>query len=449
MTNFTFTLNQTTSYYLQLYQFIKQKIDEGHLQSDEKLPSKRELATHLGLSINTVMNAYHLLLDEGYIYSKEKKGYFVSKQDLITTHQTHITIKQPKEKFFYYDLTTRNSSSLPHPYNQFQKCYKEVLQNRQYLLESPIEGMESLRNAISRHLLENRGIKVDAKQILIGTGLEMLEKLFPLLVFDSLAIENPGYHKLASLLKYTKCQIEYLPLDEDGVTIPKHSQLLYTTPFNQFPTGIKMSISRKKELIKWAQKNHSFIIEDDFDAEFRISGAPTTALYSLSPDHVIFFSTFSTTLFTGLKIAYMILPKNLYDSYVHYYEDYTNPVSTIQQCVLTQFIESGCYARHLNHLKKSFILKRQIIIDALKDLKCITLDTQKNYLTMLIELNEDIPLEKFLLDLSYNKIKMNRLSDYDIEHKSLRTFMIGYTNLSEDELKDALNCLKNCLLRYE
>lgn len=286
---------------------------------------------------------------------------------------------------------------------------------------------------------------VSEQQIIIGTGLEMLEMILPLLNSASYALENPGYHKLSSILLNNGYQIEYVSLDQEGATIPKQSNILYTTSFNQFPTGIKMTIARKKELIQWAKSKNGFLIEDDFDADFRINGTPTTSLFTLCPDRVIFFSTFSSTLFSGLRLSFTILPEKILAAYQKRYSNYTNPVSSLQQQIVNHFIECGSYARHLNRVKNQLNKKRALIINKLKGCPELKIDTKKNFLSLMISLKSEQHADSLKSKLYQQKIKINSISDYDIEHKPSKVLLIGYTNISIEKLQDALEIIKNTL----
>lgn len=447
MVNFTLELDRDTPYYLQIYKTIADRINQGAIQSLEKLPSKRKLAKHLNVSTNTVLNAYNLLLDEGYIFSQEKKGYFVSQQQQLTMVPKIASLPPQIKDDYLFDLTTQNTMEKDFSFAGFQKCVRASLAEQSYVFKSPLEGLETLRKAIAEHLLENRGIQTNYQQIIIGNGLEMLATLFPLLNASSYALENPGYHKLAKLLENHHLQVEYVDLDENGVQLPKESTVLYTTSFNQFPTGKKMSIRRKKELIQWTtQKNH-YLIEDDFDAEFRINDGPTTALYTLNPQKVIFFSSFSSTLFSGARIAYMILPQNVLEDYQTRYIGYSNPVSSLDQTIVFHYLQSGEYAKHINRLKNRYLKKRQMIQELLKDSKNIKIDFKKNYLSMLIHVAPTISMEAVLSSLQEQKIKINTIATYDVKHRESHTIIVGYTNIDEEQLKKALTILKEKIER--
>ena len=430
-------LNDKKPKYLQIFNSIKEMINSNKLKANEKLPSKRALALDLNVSLNTVINAYLLLLDEGYIYSKEKSGYYVTNQPIITIANKNNIIQIENKNDIIYDFSTENVSNFNS--KNYYKIVKEILIEEKYLNKTNILGDITLRRAIKKHLETNRNINISEGQIIIGSGMEMLEDILPLCEIDNITLENPGYHKLELLNNRLSYKLNYQELDDEGVTIPEYRTILYTTPFNQFPTGIKMIISRKKALASYLIKTNSIIIEDDFDAEFRINSNPTTSIINLAPNNVIFFSTFSTTLFPGLRIAYTILPKYLIEKYINRYQGYSNNVPTLNQLSLARFIDEGYYASHLNRKKRDYIKKRNYIIELLNKYN-IKYDEKKNYLSIIIELNINNEAD-FIEKLRLNKIKLIPLSNYDKYHNSSNKYILGYTNIKYEDIDKGIKLI--------
>lgn len=421
--------------YLELYEQIVKMIDEGSLKANEHLPSKRNMAINLNISLSTVINAYELLADEGYIYTVEKKGYFVSEMPFCHQNKPKLEIENTKSIEYEYDFTTQSVSGFNSLH--FKKILKDLSNSNDYLDKSPLLGRLDLREAIANHLAQNRAINTSPANIVIGSGLEMLENIIKLLDCDNITLENPGYHKLSIIGSNNNYKINYIALDDEGVLVPEYKTILYTTPFNQFPTGIKMSIKRKKELISNAIKTNSYIIEDDFDAEFRINQAPTTSIYSLSNTNTIFFSTFSNTLFPGFRLAYAILPDEILKKYLNVYKNYTNPVSSLTQIILKEFINTGGYAAYINKRKKELISKRNICVQKLENYGSI--DLKKNYLSLLINVNKDT--NKIIEKALENKINIQSLKNFDTLKKETNTLIIGYTSIDISDLSKALDKL--------
>lgn len=425
--------------YIQIYEQVAEMINTGHLKNNEKLPSKRDFALSLNVSLNTIINAYNLLLDEGYIYTKEKKGYYVTNQPILTKSTKVLVEEAPLENKIKFDFTTQNVEKFTN--QNWKKMIKNVLDSNSYLHKSPLKGDIGLRKAICKHLYENKGIQTNYNQIIIGSGMEMFEQILSVINYDSITLENPGYHKLSYIAQNLNINISYLPLDNEGVLVPKHKTILYTTPFNQFPTGIKMSITRKKELIHWAKATNSYIIEDDFDAEFRINSAPTTSLYALDNEHIIFFSTFSTTLFPGLRISYAILPQKLLRDYELKFKAYSSFVATFEQIVLKEFILQGYYASHINRRKKLYLKKREACILTLSKYKNISIDTKRNYLSILIKLNTNLEDNYIIENLKEKGIYIQALSNFDYTNKNQHIFILGYTAIPYNDIENGIDTL--------
>ena len=429
--------------YIEIFDSIAKSINDGALKGGDKLPSKRVLAMDLNVSINTIMNAYDLLLEEGYISSSLKKGYFVEKQLLVNKRPEIKKENLIKKEKPLYDFTTQSIEGFTN--TNFRKILRTEISDNEFINKTESFGDIELRRAISAHLKENRGILADPSHIVIGNGLEMLERILTSSGIKSITLENPGYHKLALIAKNLGYEVNYQELDDFGVKVPKERTILYTTPFNQFPTGVKMSITRKKELLSYAQEYNTYIIEDDFDAEFRINSSPTTSIYTLNPSYVIFFSTFTETIYPGLRIAYVILPDSLYDTYLSLYKGYSQSVSTLEQLALKDFIREGYYESHINKAKRKYIEKRNLIISLFKDDNRFTLEEKKNYLSILIHVNIDIS-DKEIKDKLKNKgIQIQLLSDFDINHKDSKTLILGYTAISKEALEQGIKIIKEAL----
>ena len=427
--------------YIKLFENLRDKINNGEYKANEKLPSKRDLAINLNISINTVINAYNLLLDEGYIYSKEKKGYYVVSQLVVTTKNDKLVDLPTIKHKYKYDFTTANVEEFKS--TSFKRIIKEQLNNSEYLMKSSYLGSEALRIEIANHLEKNRGINTSYNNIVIMSGLEDLERILKLLDIDNITLENPGYHKLSIIAKNINKAVNYISLDSEGCLVPSYKTILYTTPFNQFPTGVKMSIKRKKELVTYLSTTNSYLIEDDFDAEFRINSSPTTSLYTLDNSNVIFFSTFSTTLYPGLRLAYAILPSNLLKLYKEKYQSYASFVPMLLQLTLKDFIKDGYYASFINRRKKAYINKRLKAMETL-DKYNIKYNEKANYLSLLVDIGKNVD-NSLLKKLKDNDINIEALSSFDINKEKSNYLILGYTAINIDEIEKGIGKLKKII----
>ena len=342
--------------YLQLYRQIKEDIIQEVYPYHTKLPSKRNLAEETGVSIITVEHAYALLCDEGYAAAKERSGYivvfrksdgFASSTPTVPTYRTHAHTENNYPEF---------------PLSVLSKTMRKVLTEHGDLLldKTPNEGCAELREAIRQYLARNRGIIVDTDQIIIGAGSEYLYRLIAeLLGRDRIyAIETPSYNKIEQVYQANEIRYESLPLTHSGIDSNalsnSHANVLHTTPYRSYPSGVTASASKRHEYIRWANENKRYIIEDDFESEFSVSSKPAETLYSLSSkDNVIYLNTFSKTISPSLRIGYMVLPSSLVSLYKEKLGFYSCTVPTFLQYVLTELIVSGDFERHINRVRRN------------------------------------------------------------------------------------------------
>ncbi len=430
--------------YIELYLALEDMINKGILKPDTKMPSKRLLSIDLDISLNTVMEAYEMLKDEGYIYTIEKKGYFVQRQPSLSIKPKSKEIVINNDINYKYDFTTKSIREFDN--KSLNKIVKDLLNDNSYLNKSPMLGDNSLKDAIKDHLKNNRGIDVLSSNIIITSGMEGLKNVLDLIDINTIYLENPGYHKIKDIV--SNKNIKYISLDNKGVLVPNEKCILYTTSFNQFPLGIRMTVDRKKELIEFANKTSSFIIEDDFDTEFRINSKPVIPLYKFDSNHTIFFSSFSTTMFPGLRISYIVLPNDLLKLYIDKYKNESNPVSTLMQLSLAKYIDEGLYARSCNKIKRLYLNKRTKLINELLKYKIFKPDEKKNYISLLVDLKLNIDIDKLISYLKDNSINIKSIKDYDINKKNSNTLILGYTNISYDEIDDAVLYLYNKINEY-
>lgn len=340
--------------YLQLYQQIRDDIIAENYPYNTKLPSKRTLAEETGVSTITVEHAYELLCDEGYVEGRERSGFVVifRKSDgfavsgaLPTEHTPHNT-----------DLTYPDF-----PLSVLSKTMRKVLTEQGELLlqRSPNCGCDALRTAIGHYLARNRGIRVEPEQIIVGAGSEYLYGLIVELLGRNrvYAIESPSYKKIEQVYRAAEITYDSLPLTNTGIDskalAETNADVLHTTPYRSYPSGITATASKLHEYIRWSEQGDRYIIEDDFESEFSISTKPTETLFALSKkDHIIYLNTFSKTISPSLRIGYMVLPKSLVKRFQENLGFYSCTVPTFMQYVLTELINNGDFERHINRVRR-------------------------------------------------------------------------------------------------
>lgn len=340
--------------YLQLYNKIREDIVNEILPYNSKLPSIRTLADDLGISTVTVEHSYALLCDEGYVESRERSGFIVifRKSDGFAVSSEHHTAHTPqRSKQVYPDF----------PLSVLSKTMRKVLTDHGNLLleKSPNCGCNDLREAIRLYLARNRGIQIDTEQIIIGSGSEYLYSLIVELLGRNkvYAIESPSYKKIEQVYKATEITYELLPLTSSGINskalMETKADVLHTTPYRSYPSGVTASASKRHEYIRWSEKSNRYIIEDDFESEFSVSTKPTETLYALSHnDNVIYLNTFSKTISPSLRVGYMVLPKHLVKIFEEKLGFYSCTVPTFMQYVLSELINNGDFERHINRIRR-------------------------------------------------------------------------------------------------
>lgn len=430
----------------------------GRFKTDEQLPSKRSLASHLKISVITVENAYAQLIAEGYVYTIEKRGYFVGKVD--TRPQKIVqgipNIKKSAKRKYFLDF--QKNSVLPEmfPFTVWAKTMREVIQemDKDLLLPTGHNGTLELRQAIADYLHSFRGMTVNPQHIIIGAGTEYLYNIIIQLLGREkvYAVENPGYTKITKIYRLNKVVCEQIQLDSNGLSV-KHlsstkSDVVHISPAHHYPTGIVMPVGRRQSLLKWAnKKNGRYILEDDYDSEFRFSGKPIPTLFSID-DHekVIYINTFSKTIAPSIRISYMVLPSHLFEKYNKEMGFYSCTVSSFEQYTLARFITNGSFEKHINRTKKLYRQKRDIIIEAIKESffsDIITINEEKAGLHFLLHLNTKIPENELKSRAEAEGIRLVFMSDYlfTAEKKYENILVINYSGINITQIDEVINRL--------
>lgn len=444
MIKFSFEFEKKGPMYIELYNKIKELILNKKIKPNEKLPSKRNLSTYLNISLNTVIEAYNLLLDEELIISIPKKGYYVSEYDISISKDNELDSLTSNINKYEYDFSTKNIDSSVFPYYTWNKICKDTIYNENILIKSDNYGNITLRKTIANYLYENKGISINPKNIIIGSGIEyLLSILINVLNINTIGIENPGYDKIYKIIKNNNKKVILCNLDNEGIIINNNVDALYITPSNQFPTGIKTSMKRKLEIAKWA-KGNKYIIEDDFDSEFKYLSNQSISLLSLNKTNTILLSTYSRTISPSLRISYMILPDKLYEIYNNKYSFYSTSVSTLDQLILAKFINTGAYSRHLNKTKLLYKQKRELIISLLEKYDYIDIDYDNSYLSLIIKI-DDFDKKLFKKECKNNSIDISLMESYYLDKKIDNRIIIGYSGIEINKIEKGINKLINIL----
>lgn len=451
----------TMPLYEQLYLRIRELISEGELAEGERLPSERGLAYNLQISRNTVVLAYEQLYAEGYVEVRPQSGYYINKIDNVNKEENQgiseiYNKKKTDKKDYKYDFSPFSLCKESFPYKMWDRLYRKCLRDGGEKLFNLGErqGDIELRKAIAKHLFGYRGLVVKPENMIIGAGtgylLQILEHLFD--EKYSFAMENPTYMQAYKIFSSLNRKIEAVDLDESGLKLSDlnktEAKVVYLTPAHQFPSGVVMPITRRKELLSWALGEEHYIIEDDHDSEFRYKGLPIPPMKAIdSRDKVVYLGTFSRTIAPAIRIGFMVLPDKLLEAYRNKLAFLACTVPRIEQAVLTEFIMGGHYERHINKTRKIYKTRHDALMSALKDFGnkvCIMGENAGMHLAVRFKYRIT---EKELLEVAERLgIKVAGLSKHRIGQENadfdLATLLIGYGNIDEESIKEGVRILK-------
>lgn len=465
MLTYTFKKDSGISLYEQLYRHIKEDILSGKLKAGEKLPSKRALSGHLEVSVITVKNAYDQLVAEGYIYGIEKRGYYVSNMERpLSASPAACVIQEADEPTWFLDLVTNSISAEYFPFTAWAKLMRRTIleQDKALLYAAPYNGAAALRNAIADYLHQFRGMTVSPEQIIVGAGTEFLYNLLlQLLGRDKVyAVEDPGYSKITKIYESNGVALQQIELDENGLSAlqlrQKNADVVHISPSHHYPTGIVMPITRRQELLRWASEGEDrYILEDDYDSEFRFVGRPIPTLFSVDEnEHVIYLNTFSKTIAPSIRISYMVLPPHLLHKFRQNLSFYSCTVSSFEQYTLASFLSQGRYEQHLNRMKNRYRQKRDKVIKLIQEgdlSRRSEIMEQDAGLHFLVRLDTDLSDRGLQERAKQNGLRLALLSDYYSRPECAppHILVVNYSGIELDKLSEGLRRLANILEEKE
>ena len=437
MLTYTLTREGRRPLYEQLYEAIKGDILSGAIGGGEKLPSKRRLAEHLGISKVTVETAYQQLLAEGYVTVREKVGFFAE----------HITPVQPvqiRPPARWDPLPEPGPPARRCPASTWARLTRRVLLDRSDVLLRPLPGpgLPELRQAVAQELRRSRGMDVSPSQILIGSGAEYFYNiLLQLLGRDCrYGLESPGHQKIAAVFHANGVSVAPVALDGSGVSVDalrkSGATVLHLSPSHQFPTGIVMPVRRRQELLSWVgEAPGRYLIEDDYDAEFRFSGLPIPTLQSLDRSgRVLYMNTFSRTIAPSLRISYLVLPPRLMEEYERRLGFYSCTVPGTEQMTLALFLSEGHFEKHLGRMRKHYGQLRGRLLEGLR--RCgLPVFAEAAGLHFLLEPPPSIDAAALSKALSAGGLRVTPLSRYFVgPPEPDGRLVVDYGNLEEARL---------------
>ena len=451
--------------YEQIYRYIKTEIRVGRLRAGSRLPSTRTLADNLHVSRSTTQLAYEQLLSEGYIEALPCRGYFVCQIEELVEVKYHGVPEEKEEKQeenenynYKVDFSPRGIDLDSFPFNAWRKLSKNTLvdDNKDMFAVGNAQGEYSLRQVIRDYLHSARGVHCRPEQILVGAGSEYLLMLLSQLIGRStgIALENPTYKQAFRVFESLGHPIFPVSMDEWGMKVKElektQARIAYVMPSHQYPTGIVIPIKRRQELLKWAKKQEGrYLIEDDYDSEFRYRGKPIPSLQS-SDDRgkVIYIGTFSKAIAPAIRVSYMVLPETLLEVYRRDCSFYSCTVSRIDQRILNEFIRDGYFERHLNKMRMRYRAKHDQLLEGLEPFqKKFRISGEDAGLHLLLTAKGNVT-EKELLDAAAaENVKVYGMSENMVASAADKaTVLLGFGSMDEADMKEGLRRLQNAWL---
>ncbi len=457
--------------YRQIFEAIRLSILNGQLRLGTRLPSTRDLATDIHVGRNTVVTAYEQLVAEGYAEPTVGSGTRVvgippemisrTKRTVaseVTKHSRNVNLSKRGKLLADIERTAADPTQtafqpgLP-ALDEFPFALWSRLVARR--ISKPftdtlgyyhIGGYPLLRKTIADYLGTARGVICSADQIIVVTGAQAALDLSARMLTDpgdSVWIEDPGYLGARGALSAAGARLCAVPVDHEGINVSfaerKHpaARLAYVTPSYQYPLGVTMSLQRRLQLLDWAHKNRAWILEDDYDSEYRYRGYPLTALHGLDQrERVVYMGTFSKTMFPALRLAYLVVPESLADAFRRAIRHTGHEAPIIEQVALTDFIAEGYYASHLRRMRKLYAARQQLFVELLQDHLGDHLDVKATDagMQLVAYLTNGLSESKIIDNAKQRGLHISGLSAYYLRKPRRRGLYLGYAGVAESTM---------------
>jgi GntR family transcriptional regulator/MocR family aminotransferase len=461
----------------QLYEGLRRAMLEGNLPAGERLPSSRDLAQDLGLSRNTVVAAINQLSVEGYLVSRVGSGTYVNdnvprvRPGQSATKRRHTAGAEAlpagqlsarglalSTSFCATDLEVQPFTPGIADFSAFPLALWQRLQNKHWRMTYPdmldynnSGGYAPLRRAIADYLRVFRSVHLDADQVIVTTGTQQSLELCARMLADhgdTVWVEDPAYWGAVKAFMATGLQLEPVPVDDEGINPETANpaqppRLIYVTPSHQYPTGAVMSLPRRHQLLLAARTHNAWVLEDDYDSEYRFSGPPISCLEGLDTDErVLYMGTFSKVLYPGIKLGYLVVPKAQVTAFKQAHYDLNRPGQMPQQAALAEFIEMGHFSSALRRARQNYAERRQCLLEALKpvlgiDGQAPLISGAEQGLHLCLRLPPQLDDQALAQNLARQGVTVRPLSSYCLARTDLRGLVIGY---GYAPLKDIARC---------
>lgn len=466
-----------------LYACIRGAILDGSLAPATRLPPQRDLAAELGLSRNTVMFAYEQLLAEGYLRARTGSGTFVADtapESYLNATAEAVTESAPRAM---PGISPRgqqllaNASASPTQWGAFMPGIPDLRRfpHRRYaqisarlwrqpqpewLSYSHGGGLPALREAVAAHLRVARSVRCDAAQVLITEGIHQAIDLVVRLLGspgDQAWVEEPSYWGIRGVLQVSDIGMRPMPVDDEGLTLPTPEnerdqpapRFIFVTPSHQYPLGAVMSLRRRRALLEFARQNGSWIVEDDYDSEFRFSGQPIPSLQGMEADApVIYIGTFSKTLYPGLRMGYLVLPRQLADAFQTAHAELYRAGHLMTQATVAEFMQAGDYAAHIRRMRPLYARRRAVLaalVERYLGPSALNTHGSNAGLHLVLRLPDDADDVAITAAARARGIVVRPLSRYYLGKPVQKGLLLGYASVPEEDIGPAFEVLLGCL----
>lgn len=472
----TIPLSKGEPLFRQVYVGLRQAILAGRFRAGDRLPSTRDLADQLGISRTVVVLAFELLLAEGFVVGRSGSGTYVP-AGLSATRSAGserparlrlsrfgsaaagmartVGLPEARATSLRYDFAYGRSDLESFPF----EAWGRILRRRARLARireldyGPAAGSQALREAICVHLRRSRAAACDPSQVIVVNGSQQALDLIARVLIepgDGIAIEDPSYQGSREILRAARGRLHAVPVDRDGLdpaALPDHARMALVTPSHQFPTGAILSLARRQALLRWARRRNAVIVEDDYDGEFRYQGKPLECLQGLDEEgRVIYVGTFSRTIFSALRIGYLIVPRSLLQAFTAAKWLCDRHTATLEQEALAEFMTTGMYERHLRRVRLRNSARRQALLEALHehlaDRVEVTGDSAGAHVVLW---PKRISEEAAIASAASRGVKIYGVTGYYLKKPGRPGIMLGYSRLREADIREGVRRLAEVL----
>jgi GntR family transcriptional regulator / MocR family aminotransferase len=459
----------------QVYLGMRAAIRAGTFHGGDRLPSTRDLADQLGVSRTVVVLAYEQLLAEGFIAGRHGSGTYVADGFAASTRSVarpavirlsrfgtaatqanqHMREEAPPGIAPRIDFSYGRSNVDSFPFAMWRRLLARNARSASVreLDYGPATGTADLRDAIARHLGRSRAVVCDASQVIVTSGSQQALDLVARVLIDRgdrVAIENPAYQGTREILRAAGARLLPVPVDREGLVtaaLPARARAVFVTPSHQFPTGAVLPLARRQQLLQWARARNAVVIEDDYDGEFRFEGAPLESLQGLDTEgRVIYVGTFSRTVFSALRIGYMVVPKPLLPAFAAAKWLADRHTATLEQQTLAEFISSGLYERHLRRVRRRNRAACAVLLDALekhvgRDIEITGGDAGAHVVLWLARGTE----QRVVNAAAALGVRVYGASPYFLGRQRRAGILLGYARLRENDIREGIRRLARVL----